>query len=335
MTCDESYPPYRHALLFVAAGTIRPAAVAAYEEGSDVTTDQVAELPTGISLVYRTRGEPSAPPVLLTAGLGQDLTAWTDPLIDSLVASGLYVIHYDNRDIGRSSYLDHLTPPGPLRLLLSKPRPDAYRLEDMALDAVGLLDHLGIDRAHLVGQSMGGMIAQTIAAHHPTRTATLTSIYSTTGHPSVGQPAVSTKLKLAGRTLRPSKTREQYVRRHLALTAHLAGTAYPFDATDEQASAERHWDRLGGNGATGWARQVQAIFASADRTDAVRRIAAPTLIINGDRDRIVAPTGGQATATAIPHAQHITIPGMGHHLAPTLTPHIAKLLTEHLHGLTG
>ena len=151
-----------------------------------MTTDQVAELPTGISLAYRTRGEPSAPPVLLTAGLGQDLTAWTDPLIDSLVASGLYVIHYDNRDIGRSSYLDHLTPPGPLRLLLSKPRPDAYRLEDMALDAVGLLDHLGIDRAHLVGQSMGGMIAQTIAAHHPPPPAPPNNQNTTPRPPTIG-----------------------------------------------------------------------------------------------------------------------------------------------------
>jgi pimeloyl-ACP methyl ester carboxylesterase len=295
-----------------------------------VTTDHVAELPTGINLAYRTRGEPSAPPVLLTAGLGQDLTAWSDSLIGSLVAAGLYVIHYDNRDAGRSSHLEHVTPPSALRLLLAKPRKDGYRLEDMAMDAIGLLDHLGIDHAHIVGQSMGGMIAQTIAAHHPARTASLTSIYSTTGHRSVGQTAISTQLRMAQRMLRPTSSRDQAVHRHIAMTTHAAGTAYPIDVAEETAFGERLWDRLGGNGIAGWARQVQAILSSGDRTNDVRRIAAPTLVIHGNRDVVVAPSGGRATAADIPDARYVVIPGMGHHVAPALTDQISRLLAEHI-----
>jgi pimeloyl-ACP methyl ester carboxylesterase len=287
-------------------------------------SEQLVDLPGGVRLCYRDEGE--GDPLLLVAGLGQDLTAWPDPLVDGLVDRGFRVVRHDNRDAGRSSRIA-APPPATWRQLLGRPRPEAYTLQDMADDAVTLLDHLGIDRAHLVGMSMGGMIAQTIASSRPDRVRTLTSVFSTTGHTRVGQPAWSTKLRL----VKPeARTREAFVRRHLDLTAHLAGRGYPMDEAAEAAYAVGVWDRGASSGAGApVARQIQAIQASGDRTEQVRRITAPTLVVHGDRDLIVHPSGGRATAEAIPGARHVTIPGMGHHLAPGLLDRLADLITDH------
>jgi pimeloyl-ACP methyl ester carboxylesterase len=287
-------------------------------------TEHLVELPSGIRLCYRDEGE--GEPLLLVAGLGQDLTAWPEPLVRGLVDRGFRVVRHDNRDAGRSGRVD-APPPATWRQLLARPRPDAYTLQDMADDAVALLDHLAIDRAHLVGMSMGGMITQTVAAGRPDRVRSLTSIISTTGRARIGQAAWSTKLRLVKP---PARTREEFVRRHLDITAHLAGRGFPLDEAVETAYAEGAWDRSGGRGSGApVARQIQAIQASGDRTEQVRRITAPTLVVHGDRDLIVHPSGGRATAEAVTGARHVSIPGMGHHLAPGLLDRLVDLITDH------
>ncbi len=291
-------------------------------------TDAFTDLHNGIRLCYRTNGPADGVPLLLVAGLGLDLTVWPRAFVDGLVGRGFRVIRCDNRDIGRSTRINQ-PPPSTWRVLLARPRTSAYTLRDMAADAVGLLDHLGIETAHVVGMSMGGMIAQTIAAWWPHRVITLTSMISTTGHPKVGQPAWSTKRRL----LTPAATtREQYARRHVAMTHHLGGTSYPPDAATETAYAEAFWDRAteaGDTSGDGIRRQVQAIQASGDRTAELRRVAAPTLVIHGDRDLIVDPSGGIATAFCIAGARRVSIAGMGHHLAPSLLDRFVDLIAEH------
>ncbi|HST96939.1 MAG TPA: alpha/beta fold hydrolase [Geodermatophilus sp.] len=285
-------------------------------------TDRFVDLPAGPRICHRVDGPDDGTPLLLVAGLGLDLTSWPQRMVDGFVERGFRVVRLDNRDAGRSSRID-APPPGRLRQLLARPRPDAYDLADMAADTVGLLDALGIERAHLVGMSMGGMIAQTVAARHPARVLTLTSIFSTTGHRRVGQPARSTLLRLARG---PARTLEESVERHLAMLAHIGSTTFPPDPDHERAWATAVWDRCGGarSGAP-VARQIGAIQASGDRTAELARIAAPTLVVHGDRDLMVHPTGGRATADAVPGARHVEIAGMGHHLAPGVVDRLVEL----------
>ncbi|WP_250149748.1 alpha/beta fold hydrolase [Mycolicibacter acidiphilus] len=255
-----------------------------------VTTapDNFCLLSNGNRVCYRTDGDPANVPLVLIAGLTLDLTSWPVALVDGLVESGFLVIRPDNRDVGRSTWAT-TKPPGTLRQLSRRPLRDGYDLGDMADDVVGLLDHLGIGRAHLVGMSMGGMIAQTVAARYPQRAWSLTSIFSTTGAVRVGQPAFSTLRLLA----KPGPhTRERFVADHLELMRHIAGREMPLDETAAAAYALRAWDRGPGPIAKqGVARQVNAILKSGDRTAELRGITAPTLVIHGDRDRIVHPSG--------------------------------------------
>ncbi|WP_460446433.1 alpha/beta fold hydrolase [Angustibacter aerolatus] len=264
-------------------------------------------------------------PLLLVAGLGLDLTSWPQPMVDGFVGRGFRVIRFDNRDIGRSSRAD-VPRPGRLRQLLARPRPDAYDLGDMAADAYGLLDHLGVDRAHLVGMSMGGMIAQTLAARHPDHVATLTSVFSTTGHRGVGQPARSTLRYLARR---PARTVEESLDRHRTLLQHIGSPTLLPDDDVEAAWARGVWERGGGRRArAGVPRQIGAIQASGDRTPELQRITAPTLVVHGAADRMVHPTGGRATAAAIPGARFVELAEMGHHLAPGVVDELVELTTE-------
>nr|WP_275564036.1 alpha/beta fold hydrolase [Kitasatospora sp. SID7827] len=264
----------------------------------------------------------------MIAGLGYDLTSWPEPLVDGFAARGFLVVRHDNRDAGCSDRIA-APPPGRLRQLLSRPRPDAYTLADMAGDAVAVLDALGIARAHLVGMSLGGMIAQTVAARHPDRTATLTSIFSTTGARGTGGPALSTVARMVRP---PSRTAEQAAERHLAMLDHIGGPGHPYDPARERAWTAGLWARTGGTH-TGApvARQIDAIRASGDRTAELRRITAPTLVVHGDTDRMVHPGGGRATAAAIPGARYVEIPGMGHHLAPGLLDRLVDLATGLAH----
>lgn len=293
---------------------------------SEQAVDQFAELPSDIRICFRDSGSASDPAILLVAGLGEDQTFWGDSFVASLVARGYRVITMDNRDVGQSSFAT-TPPPGILRQAFARPRKDGYTLADMAQDCVGVLDHLGIDRVHLVGRSMGGMIAQTIAATEPGRVLSLTSIYSTTGSTKVGQPAKSTIWKLVFAP--EAKTRTDAVRAHLRITQHIAGTGYPMDDAVEAAIAATGWDRSAGDPAAGVARQIQAIQLSGDRTPQLRTITAPTLVIHGDRDLMVAPTGGEATAAAIRSAQHVSIPGMGHHIPEALVDPITRYISGH------
>jgi pimeloyl-ACP methyl ester carboxylesterase len=293
-------------------------------------SDQYAILPSGTTVCFRDSGDEADPAILLIAGLGEDLTFWTGSFVDSLVAQGFRVIAMDNRDVGQSMFA---TTPAPSlwRQLMGRPRRDAYSLADMASDCVGVLDHLGIAQVHLVGRSMGGMIAQTIAATEPQRVLSLTSIYSTTGASKVGQPALSTiRLLVAA----PPKNRTAAVRNHLRITRHIAGAAYPIDDAAEAAISARGWDRSAGDPAAGVARQIQAIQCSGDRTAQLSRITAPTLVINGDRDLMVHPSGGTATVNAIRSAQHVVIPGMGHHIPETLVDPITQYISQHAHRVS-
>lgn len=292
---------------------------------SDNGVDRYVTLTSGTTICFRVYGAETEPAMLLIAGLGEDLTFWTDSFVRSIVARGFRVITMDNRDVGQSTFA---VAPAPAlwRQVMGRPRRDAYSLADMAGDCVGLLDHLGITQAHLVGRSMGGMIAQTIAARRPQRVLSLSSIYSTTGARDVGQPALSTMRLLAAPA---GKNRTAAVRNHLRITKHIAGTAYPIDDAAEAAIAARGWDRAAGDPASGVARQIQAIQFSGNRTAELRRIIAPTLVVNGDRDLMVHPSGGVATAEAIPRAQHITIPGMGHHIPQALVDPIARYISQH------
>ena len=288
-------------------------------------TDRFVDLPAGPRICYRIDGPDDGTPLLLVAGLGLDLTSWPQRMVDGFVERGFRVVRLDNRDAGRSSRID-VPPPGRLRQLLARPRPDAYDLADMAADTVGLLDALGIERVHLVGMSMGGMITQTVAARHPARVLSLTSIFSTTGHRRVGQPARSTLLRLARN---PARTVEDSVERHLAMLAHIGSAAFPPDEGVERAWATAVWHRGGDSGAGApVARQIGAIQASGDRTAELARITAPTLVVHGDRDLMVHPTGGRATADAVPGARHVEIAGMGHHLAPGVVDRLVELTTD-------
>ena len=288
--------------------------------------DRFAVLPAGTRVCYRVDGPVDGVPVLLVAGLAEDLTTWSERFVSALTATGYRVIRMDNRDCGRSTYAT-TPPPSALRQLLARPRKDAYTLADMAGDTAQLIEHLGIGPVHLVGRSMGGMIAQTVAARYPHLVTTLTSLYSTTGDTKVGQPAPSTWVLIAEP---PPKDRVGAVRSHLRMTAHLSGSAYPIDEGEEATHAVTTFDRTAGDAVAGTSRQLQAIQASGDRTAEIGRITAPTLVINGDRDLIVAPSGGDATAAAIPGARHIVIPGMGHHLPDALALRIADLVVGHL-----
>jgi pimeloyl-ACP methyl ester carboxylesterase len=287
-------------------------------------TDRFVDLPAGPRLCHRVDGPDDGTPLLLIAGLGLDLTSWPQRMVDGFAERGFRVVRFDNRDAGRSSRID-VPPPGRVRQLLARPRPDAYDLADMAADTVGLLDALGIERVHLLGMSMGGMIAQTVAARHPARVLSLTSVFSTTGDRRVGQPARSTLLRLAKA---PARTVEESVERHLAMLGHIGSSVFPPDEEVERAWATAVWDRGGARSGAPVARQIGAIQASGDRTPDLARITAPTLVVHGDRDLVVHPTGGRATAAAIPGARHVEVAGMAHHLAPGVVDRLVELTTD-------
>lgn len=276
----------------------------------DAESEDVVEVGSGWRLCWSAMGDPGGPALLLIAGLGQQLNVWPETLVEGLVQRGFYVVRFDNRDIGRSARAA-CPPPSTLQILTRRFSATQYTLLEMAQDTLGLLDALGIERGHLVGMSMGGMIAQTVAARHPERVATLTSIMSTSGAPRVGRPALSTWL-LMGK--RPPRGREEAAARAVEIMRHIRSRGYPFDERAVREVALEGWDRAGGSASEGVARQLAAILKSGDRTPELAGVSAPTLVIHGDRDLMVHPTGGRATAEAIRGARLRTIPGMGHDL---------------------
>jgi pimeloyl-ACP methyl ester carboxylesterase len=261
-----------------------------------------------VELCYETFGDPADPALLLVMGLATQMLGWREDFCRALAERGFFVIRFDNRDIGRSSPM-----PGPsptMRQLLRRSRHAAsYTLEDMASDGVGLLDHLGIERAHVVGASMGGMIAQTMAARYPERVLSLVSIMSNTGALWSGQPA----FRLYPILLRKRATdREEYIESTVRTYRIIGSPAFERDEEDLRRVAAESFDRGVDPAAAG--RQLAAILAAGDRTPLLRRISAPTLVVHGTADRFVRPSGARATARAIPGAMLMMIEGMGHDL---------------------
>lgn len=291
----------------------------------ETVTEELVDVGRGITLCHDGFGDPGDPPVVLIAGLGQQKHTWPAGFAAALAQRGHRVIRFDNRDVGRSTHLD-FPAPGPVATLRGGNHPRQYHLGDMARDTVGLLDALGHRDAHLVGVSMGGMIGQTVAAHHPGRVRTLTSIMSTTGAPQTGGPAPSTWWLLA--RSKPARTRQQAVDGALATFRHIGSHGFPFDAEWVADKAGEAWDR--DPTSDGVNRQLAAIFASGNRTAELAVIDVPTLVIHGDRDRMVHPTGGAATARAIPGARLETIVGMGHDLPTGAWGRLLDLVGDHV-----
>jgi pimeloyl-ACP methyl ester carboxylesterase len=276
-----------------------------------------------VELCYETFGDPGQPPVLLVMGLGTQMIAWHEDFCTGIAEHGYHVIRFDNRDCGRSTHLDHARPPTVKQLVTRDASAAAYTLADMASDTAGLLDHLGVDSAHVVGVSMGGMIAQTLASSHPERVRSLVSIMSTTGGRFVGQPAPRVLPVLLRQ--RPSE-REAYVERSVALYGMIGSPGFERDEDELRELAGRAFDRDASSAGTG--RQLAAVIASGDRTAELRKITAPTLVIHGKADRLVKPSGGRATARAIPGARIMWIEGMGHDLPRGAWPRIIGGIVE-------
>jgi len=276
-----------------------------------------------VELCYEAFGDPDDPAILLVMGLATQMLAWHEAFCEALASRGFHVIRFDNRDIGRSQRMDGGRPPTSLQLLRRDKRAASYTLDDMAGDAVGLLDHLGIDRAHLVGASMGAMIAQTVAARHPERVRSLVSMMSNTGARRSGQPSVRLYPVLLRRAPRDL---EGYVRHTERVLTRIGSPGFEHDGGDLRRLAELSFER--GLNPAGAGRQLAAIIASGDRTPLLRRIAAPTLVIHGSADRLIPPSGGRATARAIPGARLLVIDGMGHDLPRGAWPRMLDAIEE-------
>jgi len=289
-------------------------------------TEQFADVGNGISLAYEQLGDAGADPLILIAGLGQQLHSWPTAFCEQLATRGYRVVRFDNRDAGRSTHLD-FRPPGRTAFLTGRWPTEQYGLTEMATDTVGLVDALGYPDAHLVGVSMGGMIAQTVTARYPRRVRTLTSIMSTTGAPRVGRPARSTWWRMARR---PPRTRQAAVDRAVRFFRHIGSHGFPFDEAMIRELAGLAWDRDPSSAGVG--RQLAAIFHSGDRTAQLRPVTAPTLVIHGDRDRMVDPSGAVSTARAIAGARLETIRGMGHDLPKGAWSTLIDLIDAHARG---
>lgn len=285
-------------------------------------TEREVEVGRGITLAYDEIGDPGGEPLLLVAGLGQQLYSWPKPFCGALADRGYRVIRFDNRDAGRSTHL-RFRPPSMSAVMLRRWPDGQYDLADMAADTVGLLDQLGVADAHLTGISMGGMIAQTVAARYPDRVRTLTSIMSTTGARWIGRPALSTWRLMRGRP----RSREEAEARAVRLFRHIGSHGFPFNEAYIRELTGSAWDRDPSSAGVG--RQLGAIFRSGDRTAMLGGVTAPTLVIHGDRDRMVNPTGGAATARAIAGARLETIRGMGHDLPQAAWPKLLGLIDDH------
>jgi pimeloyl-ACP methyl ester carboxylesterase len=276
--------------------------------------EQMAPVQDGIELCYQEMGDPDGEPLLLIMGLATQMIAWDEEFCTMLAERGFRVVRFDNRDIGRSTRIRTKAMPNMLGLIAGRGDP-AYRLHDMAADTVGLMDHLGIESAHVVGASMGGMIAQCLAIGCPDRVRSLTSIMSTTGSRRVGHPSYRTFGLLLGK--RP-REREAAIERVVKTFKTIGSPGYPFEEEHIRELASRSFDR--GHSQAGIARQLHAITASGDRTPKLRELDLPALVIHGKSDILVNPSGGRATAAAIPNARLKMVEGMGHDLPRALWP---------------
>lgn len=269
----------------------------------------------GIEIAYESFGSPDGRPLLLIMGLGAQLIHWDDGFCELLAEQGHHVVRFDNRDVGLSTHLHDAGVPGP-----GQPAP--YLLDDMAADAAGLMDALGWPAAHVVGASMGGMIAQSLAIRHPERVLTLTSIMSTPG-PAVAPPTETAREVLFAK---PPRTRDDAVAQALRTASVIGSPGYELDRERTERLAGLAFDRC--YDPAGVARQLAAIMNSPDRTEALTRLNIPTLVIHGADDQLVPLPGGQATAAAVPGAELKVFPGMGHDLPRALWPEVIDAVTK-------
>lgn len=280
-----------------------------------------------LELYFDTFGDPSHPTVLLVCGLGAQCVVYEDPMCEQIAASGRHVVRYDNRDVGLSSHLDG-APGDPMTAVAAagsgEPVDAAYTLSDMAADGIGLLDRLDVATADVMGSSMGGMIAQTMAIEHPDRVRTLTSLYSTTGEPDVGAPDPEVLVSLLS-IMVPQSTREGRIDAGVEL-ARLIGSPEVFDEARVRARTTATVDRS--YDPAGVARQMVAILASGSRAEGLAALTAPTMVLHGDRDPLVDISGGRRTAELVPGAELRILEGMGHDMPPSYWDRIVAALLD-------
>lgn len=285
----------------------------------------------GIDIAYQRLGDPDAPVVLLIMGIAAQSIHWPDSFCHALAGAGLQVIRFDNRDSGLSTHLKDTPAPNLPAVLAGDLSSVSYTLSDMAADTVGLLDVLGIGKAHIVGASMGGAIGQTVAIEHSDRVRSLTSMMSTTGNGSVGQPSPDAMREVFGG---PRATcRDEVIQQMIRAVRAVGSPGYPVDEEEVAAQAGRAYDRS--YDPIGVARQAIATVASGDRTALLRHLSVPTLVIHGLADRMCDVKGGKATAEAIPGAELVLIEGMGHNLPPGLRSQMAERIAAFVWRVEG
>jgi len=282
----------------------------------------------GIELEYETFGRASDRPLLLVMGLGAQMILWDEAFCGLLAGSGFHVIRFDNRDVGLSTKLDAAGAPNVFEAFASaaqgKPITAPYTLSDMAADAAGLLDALDLETAHVVGASMGGMIAQTLAIEHAPRLRSLTSIMSSTGNPALPGPDPAAM----GALTTPAPTERAAAIEHgVKVWRTIGSPGFPFDEAAVRDRAARSFDR--GVSAAGFARQLVAILASGNRKPALGAVRTPSLVIHGAADPLVPLAGGRDTAEAIPGAELLVLEGMGHDLPKPLWPTFVDAIAKH------
>jgi len=284
----------------------------------------------GITLEYEFLGDPGAPVIVLIMGLGMQLVAWPDEFCQRLVQDGYRVLRFDNRDCGLSQQLDQLGTPhigrSIVRALLGLPVRAPYGLQEMASDTVGLLDALGIGSAHVVGASMGGMIGQLVAALHPERVRSLTSIMSTTGARHLPQPSLRVRAELLRRPDDPSNV-DSLVEHYERLFSVIGSPGYPTPPEEFRARIRRAVER--GYHPAGFLRQLGAILATGDRTPLLDQVRCPTLVIHGKADPLVPYAGGVDSAYRIRDSRLVLLDGYGHDFPPQLYGRIATLIISH------
>jgi len=277
--------------------------------------EAVATLPDGVQIAYETFGDESGRPLLLIMGLGGPALWWDLALCEQLADHGFFVVRFDNRDVGRSTvFHEHRVARRHLvQAFIGRRSVAPYTMQHLAEDGFGLLDHLGIERAHVTGVSMGGMVAQTMAISQPERVLSLVSVMSSTGRRTVGwqDPRLLPLLVMSGR-----HSREDYIRRSQRVWKMIGSPQYPPDPDTHVRRAGDTWDR--GVHLPGVMRQMLAVVTQPDRTAELRRLRIPAAVIHGTADRMVHPSGGRATAAAIPGCELVMIRGMGHDLPPAL-----------------
>jgi pimeloyl-ACP methyl ester carboxylesterase len=283
-------------------------------------------LPTGIAIEFESMGDPTHPTMLWIMGFSAQMTAWPDELLQTYVDAGFHVVRFDNRDCGLSHKhhgvevdVNAVT----LAAMMGEPAPPVpYTLSDMAADAIGVLDHLGIEKAHVIGASMGGMIAQTVAIEHAHRVHSLTSIMSVPGDLAYGTPTEEALMVLVSP---PPPGRDEYVK--AAANWAVWSSKKHFDLADAMDRAGREYDRS--FYPEGSQRQMAAIYASGDRSDALRQLAIPTLVIHGRDDTLLTPSGGERTAELVPNSTLLMVDDMGHDLPRPLWPMYVDAISSH------